>query len=180
MLSWCANHNSNQLGTAKLTFLFQMISNSNDNFSNKVLSKPQIPDNKDSVCAACPLSPESECDENTPGGAQDPQPTKSCMQDGTSQSLVFHTYHTLKPLLRAHCCSQRCSLLGRKPRSQCWGYKDRIVSAQSFSAPAAAAPRLHFPSALSCSHCSCCFSCCSLPLSSRCSLLGRGSRFMFP
>lgn len=48
------------------------------------------------------------------------------------------------------------------------------------SAPAAAAPRFHFPSALSHSHCSCCFSCCSLPLSSRCSLPRRGSRFMFP
>lgn len=48
------------------------------------------------------------------------------------------------------------------------------------AASAAAAPRFHFPSALSCSHCSCCFSCCSFPLSSRCSLPGRGSRFTFP
>lgn len=34
------------------------------------------------------------------------------------------------------------------------------------SALAAAVPRFHFPSLLSCFHCSCCFSCCSFSLSS--------------
>lgn len=60
--------------------------------------------------------------------------------------------------------------------NKAWGIKPGLF----LSAPAATAPHFHFPSALSCSHCSCCFSCCSLPLSSLCSLPGRGSRFTFP
>lgn len=51
----------------------------------------------------------------------------SCVLDGAPQPLVFHLYHV------AHCCSQKCCLLRRKPGSQSSGNKARIVSVCSSS-----------------------------------------------
>lgn len=51
----------------------------------------------------------------------------SCVLDGAPQPLVFH----LHPFAR--CCSQKCCLLRRKPRSQSSGNKARIVSVCSSS-----------------------------------------------
>lgn len=127
----CANHAETN-SVLQIWHFALMASTSTDSLSNKLLSKTQI---KTVLCAECPVSLDSECDENTPGGAQDPR-----LYD-TSQHLGFHTYHVETSELTA--VPRNAVYWEQNPGPRAQGIKPRLF----LSAPAATAPRFHFPSA---------------------------------
>lgn len=161
---------------AKLMFSFQMVSSSTESSSNKMLSKPQIPENGDSVCAVCPVFltvdvMKTHLEEHRTIHNQERAVCRMAPHNllGFFCGFFFSHWYLLVP----HCCSQKCSLLRKKEENsspKAWGIKPSLFVCSSFSfsllsllLPLLLLFQLLLPSP---------FISCSLP--------GRGSRFTFP